>query len=37
MNEDRLISYNQQTLAAIIHIKDDTLEKKIIEETRKET
>ena len=32
INKDRSISYNQQTLAAIIHIDDDTLQKKIIEE-----
>ena len=36
-NEDRSISYNQQTLAATIHINDDTLEKKIIKETQKDT
>ena len=32
-NEDGSISYNQQTLAATIHIGNNTLEKKIIEET----
>ena len=35
-NEDGSISYNWQTLAAMIHIKDNTLEKKIIEEIRKD-
>ena len=35
-NKDRSISYNQQTLAAMIHIDDDTLEKKIIKETQKD-
>ena len=36
-NKDRSISYNQQTLAATIHINDNTLEKKIIKETQKDT
>ena len=36
-NKDRSISYNQQTLAAMIHIEDDTLKKSIIKETQKDT
>ena len=35
-NEDGSISYNQQTLAATVHVEDITLKKKIIEETRKD-
>ena len=31
-NEDGSISYNWQTLAATIHVEDNTLEKRIIEE-----
>ena len=36
INKDRSISYNQQMLAATIHINNDTLEKKIIKETQKD-
>ena len=35
-NKDGSISYNQQMLAATIHINNDTLEKKIIKETQKD-
>ena len=36
-NEDGSISYNQQTLAATIHVDDNKMEKKIIKETQKNT
>ena len=35
-NKDGLISYNQQMLAVMIHIKDNTLKKKIIKEIKKD-
>ena len=34
-NKDGSIEYNQQILAATLHIDDDTLEKKIVEEMKK--
>ena len=36
MNKDRLIGYNQQILAATFHIENNALEKKIIEEMKKD-
>lgn len=35
-NEDGSISYNRQTLAATVHLEDNPLEKRIIEEIRKD-
>ena len=35
LNKDGLIGYNQQILAVTFHIENDNLEKKIIEEMKK--
>ena len=35
LNKDRSIEYNQQILAAIFHIENNTFKKKIIKEIKK--
>ena len=36
INEDGSISYNWQMIAAMIHVENNALKKRIVEETRKD-